>query len=123
RGAVPLSLQVFAAAQHQGGHALPSHAGHHRRSRRSGRAGAFLQVHGDAAGGTGGATAGVDRDRDQGGSWGNTGGATAGVDRDRDQGGSWGWEAHEQSDRGASRSDRLSRAQSWNDDSLVTTNR
>src|SRR5439155_938402 len=64
RGAVPLSLQVFAAAHHQGGHALPGHAGHHRRSRRSGRAGAFLQVHGDAPGGAGGATAGVDRDRD-----------------------------------------------------------
>src|SRR5947199_390845 len=66
RGAVPLSLQVLAAAQHQGGNALPGHPRHDRRSRRSRRAGAFLQVHGGAPGGAGGAAAGVDRDRNEG---------------------------------------------------------
>src|SRR6266699_2476376 len=66
RGAIPLSLQVLAAPQYPARHALPRHAHHHRRPRRSRRTGAFVQVRRDAPGRAGGAAAGADRDRDEG---------------------------------------------------------
>ena len=49
-GRVRRALRLLAAAQHQGGREIPGHAHHDRGSRRSRRAGAFVQVRRDAAG-------------------------------------------------------------------------
>src|SRR5207253_2182717 len=63
RGAVPVSLQVLAAAQSQGRDAVSGDIDHDRRSRRSRGAGALLPVRSCPAGGAGGSRARADRDR------------------------------------------------------------